>query len=61
MTITEIRKVFIWLTIFSIAMAFLETSVVVYLRKLYYPEGFNFPLKMLDKDIAIVEIFREFA
>ena len=42
-------------------MAFLETSVVVYLRKLYYPDGFNFPLKMLDKDIAIVEVLREFA
>ncbi|NOU18872.1 MAG: hypothetical protein HOO91_15060 [Bacteroidales bacterium] len=58
---TEIRKIFLWLTLFSIAMAFLETSVVVYLRKLYYPEGFNFPMKMMDKDIAIVEIFRELA
>jgi len=42
-------------------MAFLETSVVVYLRKLYYPEGFFFPMKMMDKDIAIVEVFRELA
>ena len=42
-------------------MAFLETSVVVYLRKLYYPEGFNFPLKIMDKDIMVVEVFREFA
>lgn len=61
MTTTRIRKVFIWITLFSIAMAFLETSVVVYLRKLYYPEGFNFPLKLMDKDIAIIEILREFA
>jgi len=61
MKISEIRKIFLWLTLFSIAMAFLETSVVVYLRKLYYPEGFNFPMKMMDKDIAIVEIFRELA
>jgi hypothetical protein len=61
MKTSDIRKIFIWITIFSIAMAFLETSVVIYLRKLYYPEGFNFPLKMFDKDIAIVEIFREFA
>lgn len=42
-------------------MAFLETSVVVYLRKLYYPEGFFFPMKIMDKDIAIVEVFRELA
>jgi len=61
MTATEIRKIFLWITIFSIAMAFLEASVVVYLRKLYYPEGFNFPLKIMDKDIMVVEIFREFA
>ncbi len=61
MKTSEIRKIFLWITIFSIAMAFLETSVVVYLRKLYYPEGFNFPMKMMDKDIAIVEIFRELA
>lgn len=61
MTISKIHKTFIWITLFSIAMAFLETSVVIYLRKLYYPEGFNFPLKVMDKDIAIIEIFREFA
>jgi hypothetical protein len=58
---SNLLKLFIWLTLFSIAMAFLETSVVIYLRKLYYPDGFNFPLKIMDKDIMIVEIFREFA
>lgn len=57
----EIRKVYIWITLFSIAMAFLETAVVVYMRKLYYPEGFNFPLKIMDKDIMVVEVFRELA
>ncbi|HCT31356.1 MAG TPA: hypothetical protein DIW31_11660 [Bacteroidales bacterium] len=57
----EIRRVYIWITLFSIAMAFLETAVVVYMRKLYYPEGFNFPLKIMDKDIMVVEVFREFA
>jgi len=61
MKVSTIAKTFIWITIFSIAMAFLETSVVVYLRKLYYPEGFCFPLKMFDKDIVVVELFRELA
>ena len=61
MTLSNIRKIYIWITLFSIAMAFLETSVVVYLRKLYYPDGFNFPLRVLDKDIAIIELLREFA
>jgi hypothetical protein len=61
MNSSPIVKTFIWITLFSVAMAFLETSVVVYLRKLYYPGGFSFPLKIMDKDVAFVEIFRELA
>lgn len=56
-----IIKTMIWLTIFSIAMGFLETSVVVYLRELYYPEGFKFPLVPVTRDIATTEFFRELA
>ena len=51
----------LWLTFFSIAMAFLESSVVVYLRALYYPDGFDFPLKTIDENIALTEVLREFA
>jgi len=47
-----IVKTIVWLTVFSIAMGFLETSVVVYLRKLYYPEGFKFPLMLVGILIA---------
>ena len=54
-------KTILWVTIFAIAMGFLETSVVVYLRKLYYPEGFKFPLKIIDNDIITTEFFRELA
>lgn len=56
-----IVKTIIWLTVFSIAMGFLETSVVVFLRKLYYPEGFKFPLIPVTRDIATTEFFREIA
>jgi len=42
-------------------MAFLESAVVVYLRALYYPEGFAFPLKMMDQHILVTEIIREAA
>lgn len=56
-----INKTVIWLTLFSIAMGFLETAVVVYLRKIYYPTGFNFPLVVIDYDIAVVEFWREAA
>lgn len=55
-----IRTIF-WLTFFSIAMGYLETSVVVYLRKLYYPNGFGFPLVAVTPDIAITEFWREMA
>ncbi|RLD51454.1 MAG: hypothetical protein DRJ05_18395 [Bacteroidetes bacterium] len=42
-------------------MGFMETAVVVYLRKIYYPEGFQFPLVTLDKSILLTELFREAA
>lgn len=58
---SPIVRTVIWLTLFSIAMGFLETSVVVYLRKLYYPEGFGFPLVAVSPDIAITEFWRELA
>jgi len=56
-----LTKTLIWLTVFSIAMGYLETSVVVYLRKIYYPEGFGFPLNPIGNDMVITELFREVA
>jgi hypothetical protein len=47
--------------VFSIAMGYLESAVVVYLREIYYPEGFAFPLKMMSQRVMITELFREFA
>jgi hypothetical protein len=54
------KKLF-WVTCYSIAMGFLESAVVIYLRKLYYPNGFSFPLAPMHNDITIVEIWREAA
>lgn len=51
----------IWIAIFAIAMGFVESAVVVYLRAIYYPEGFAFPLRTLDPGIAITEVMRESA
>ncbi len=48
-------------TIFGIAMAYLETTIVVYLRLLYYPDGFEFPLKIIHADVGLIEIGREAA
>jgi len=46
---------------FSIAMAFLETAVVVYLRTIYYPGGFEFPLVPVTGIHGITELLREAA
>lgn len=59
---TETWHKIIWLTIFSIAMGFLECAVVVYLRALLYPGGFHFPLVIaISPQIAKTEFLREFA
>lgn len=55
------RKTMIWIALFAIAMGFLESSVVIYLRELYYPSGFEFPLKPIPVFMARVEFFRELA
>ncbi len=57
---STIRMLF-WLTVFAIAMGYMETAVVVYLREMYYPGGFGFPLKPIGYSIAITEIIREAA
>jgi len=54
-------KTFIWVSLFAIAMGVLEGAVVVYLRELYYPNGFSFPLQSMSTTLAITEIIREFA
>jgi hypothetical protein len=52
---------FLSVAIFAIAMAFLESAVVVYLRALYYPDGVIFPLKLIEGRIAVTELWREVA
>ena len=47
--------------IFSVAMAFWEASVVIYLRELYYPNGFVFPLRIMPANIYNIELVREAA
>ena len=42
-------------------MGYLETAVVVYLRAIYYPNGFEFPLVNMNTSIAITELGREAA
>jgi len=50
-----------WITLFAVSMGALEAAVVVYLRELYYPDGFRFPILPLPATTAWVELLRELA
>ena len=57
---------FVIAVIFSIAFAYIESAVVVYLRVIFHPDGFTFPLSNVDtilqhKSILLTEIGREAA
>jgi len=56
-----LKTTLLWITFFSMAMGFLESAVVVYLRELYYPLGFDFPMVIMKGHIAVTEIIRESA
>lgn len=58
--IAPMRKLF-WAIVFGIAMAFIESAVVVYLRAIYYPEGFSFPLQPVTDTLVSIEVIREVA
>ena len=42
-------------------MAYVEATVVVYLRAIYYPNGFAFPLTLMPGGMTAIEIGREAA
>jgi hypothetical protein len=48
-------------TAFAITMAYLESTIVVYLRRLYYHArgGFDFPLVIIDTPTLLLELGRE--
>jgi hypothetical protein len=58
----EEKRKLLWIGIFAIAMAFVETMIVFYLRKLYYPTNILFPLNVsMPTQILIFEWIREAA
>jgi hypothetical protein len=58
---SQILSIFILPGIFCIAMGVLEAIVVIYLRQIYYPAGFDFPMKFLSPDMLLTECIREIA
>ncbi|MFA5240340.1 MAG: hypothetical protein WC476_11635 [Phycisphaerae bacterium] len=62
----ELLKRFCIVVIFGIAFAYIEASVVVYLREIFHPSGFTFPLTELGnsplwKRLLLTETGREAA
>lgn len=52
--------------VFSMAFAYIESAVVVYLRAIFHPNGFTFPMEVFDataqgKRLVLTEIGREAA
>jgi hypothetical protein len=56
-----VRHRIVWLITFAVAMAYVESAVVVYLRTIYYPQGFAFPLVLMPSGMVAIEIGREAA
>ena len=57
----EKRKL-VWVGIFAVAMAFVETMIVFALRRLYYPDNVLFPLMgVIPTQVLIFEWIREAA
>ncbi len=54
------RRLF-WFAVFGISFGYIESAVVVYLREIYYPDGFSFPLAPIAEDILRTETLREAA
>jgi len=50
-----------WVGIFGLAMGFLEAIVVIYLRDIYYPDGFGFPMSPVSPWMYFLELIREIA
>ncbi len=60
---SEVQRTVFALTLFAIAMAYVESAVVVYLRSIYYPDGplVIFPLSLLTHRDLAIEVGRELA
>jgi hypothetical protein len=57
-------KTFLIVVVFSIAFGYIEAAVVVYLRQIFHPDGFTFPMTVFGIDamsrrLLLTEIGRE--
>jgi hypothetical protein len=53
------KKTLLFLAVWGVLFGYIEAAIVVYLRTIYYPDGFSFPLMLIDQPILLTELFRE--
>lgn len=54
-----LKKRLFWLSVWGVACGYIEAAIVIYLRRIYYPDGFTFPVVIIEPGIAVVELIRE--
>ncbi len=61
-------RTWVWVVVFAIAFAYVESAIVVYLREIFFGGGFSFPLVVRWEDgkhivdpLVRIEFFREIA
>lgn len=57
----DARRRIVWTAAFGLAFGLVEAAVVIYLRRLVYPDGFALPLRTIPTDLLAVELGREAA
>ena len=57
----DLKRGLFWLLLWGVSFGYIESAVVVYLREIYYPNGFSFPLVPIDENILKTETLREAA
>ena len=57
----QLLKKQLWVTLFAITMGIFEGALVVYIRELYYPHGFGFPITEMNPQLVNAELVRELA
>jgi hypothetical protein len=67
-SVRDTLRIWIWVALFAIAFAYVESAVVVYLRKIYFESAFEFPIATMWENgrhvlepLILVEMGRETA
>lgn len=57
----SLRRKIAVVAVYAVAMGYAEAAVVVYLRSIYYPQGFSFPVAGFAREMVSIEVAREAA